>query len=69
MNAPWRRALLTMRCLRRDAVDLWQEVSGAVALEYGLIAALIIVAILGSIIELGDTLLALPLQLLADAMS
>ena len=58
-----------MRCLRRDAVNLRHEVSGAVAVEYGLIAALIIVAIVGSIIQLGDALLALPLQLLADAMS
>jgi Flp pilus assembly pilin Flp len=51
----------------RSAVDLWQEHRGAVALEYGLIAALIAVAILGSIIYLGETLFGLPLQSLIDA--
>jgi Flp pilus assembly pilin Flp len=55
------------RWIGRTAVDLWQETSGAVALEYGLIAALIAVAILGSIVYLGETLFGLPLQSLIDA--
>ena len=43
-------------------VGLWQADNGAIAIEYGLIAALIAVAILGTIAELGNTLFALPLQ-------
>jgi hypothetical protein len=38
-----------------------------VALEYGLIAALIAVAILGSIVQLSESLVGLPLQSLIDA--
>jgi Flp pilus assembly pilin Flp len=56
-----------MRCLRQDASDLLREVSGAVALEYGLIASLIIVAILGSLVAVRDALVNLPLQALVDA--
>ncbi|MEM7022394.1 MAG: hypothetical protein AAF637_07335 [Pseudomonadota bacterium] len=69
MTPPCRRTLMTMRCFRQSASDLWHETSGAVALEYGLIASLIIVAILGAIAELGDTLLGLPLQAIADALA
>ena len=40
---------------------------GAIAVEYGLLAALIALAILGRSVELGEALLALPLQSLIDA--
>ena len=69
MNAPCRRTLPTTRWIRRNAVDLCQEASGAVAVEYGLIAALIMVAILGTIVQVGDALFGLPFQLLIDAFT
>lgn len=40
--------------------------TGAVAIEYGLIAALIALAILGSLVQLGESVLGLPLQSLID---
>jgi Flp pilus assembly pilin Flp len=52
---------------RRRAVDLWQDTCGAIAVEYGLIAALIALAVIGSITQLGETLFGLPLQALVDA--
>lgn len=67
MKAPSQRTMPRSRWIGRTAVDLCQETSGAVALEYGLIAALIAVAILGSIVYLGETLFGLPLQSLIDA--
>lgn len=68
MNAPCERTLLTARWIWRNAVELWQEATGAVALEYGLIAALIAVAILGSLVEVRDALVGLPLQSVVDAL-
>jgi Flp pilus assembly pilin Flp len=64
-----KRQLTTLRSrsLGQHLVDLWQEAAGSVAIEYGLIAALIVLAILGSIVQLGEALLGLPLQLLVDA--
>jgi Flp pilus assembly pilin Flp len=47
--------------LRRDA-------GGAVALEYGLLAALVVMAILGSLRSLGVSLLNLPLTSLITAL-
>lgn len=67
MNAPCEHTLLTARWIWRNTVGLWQEATGAVALEYGLIAALIAVAILGSLVEVRDALVGLPLQSVIDA--
>ncbi|MGH6917214.1 MAG: Flp family type IVb pilin [Geminicoccaceae bacterium] len=62
------RTTVSARSIGRGAVSFWQETSGAVALEYGLIAALIAVAILGTLIELGESVLGLPLQSIIDAL-
>jgi Flp pilus assembly pilin Flp len=62
------RTTLNARSLGRCADSFWQETSGAIALEYGLIAALVAVAILGSIIHLGEAVFGLPLQALVDAL-
>jgi hypothetical protein len=67
MTVRFQRTVLRARSIGRSAVDVWQETSGAVALEYGLIAALIAVAILGSIVQLSESLVGLPLQSLIDA--
>jgi Flp pilus assembly pilin Flp len=69
MTVKRQRTTLNARSMGQNAVDFWQETSGAVALEYGLIAALIAVAILGSIIQLGESLFGLPLQSLIDAFA
>lgn len=53
---------------RRRALNLWRDASGAIAVEYGLIAALVAVVIIGSLTNLGETLLALPLQSVIDAI-
>jgi Flp pilus assembly pilin Flp len=53
----------------QDALAQLGDESGAVALEYGLIAALIVLAVLGTIIQIGDSLFGLPLQLLVDALA
>ena len=53
---------------RRLPVALWEDTIGAVALEYGLIAALIAVVLIASLRELGATLLGLPLQSIIDAI-
>jgi len=62
------RTTLTQRSVRQQAIRLWQETSGATAMEYGLIAALIAVAILASLHALGATLIGLPLQSIVDAI-
>ena len=67
MKLACQRTMLSARRARESAFDLWQQTSGAVALEYGLIAALIAVAIIGSIVELGDALLGLPLESIIGA--
>jgi Flp pilus assembly pilin Flp len=48
---------------------LWDETKAAVAIEYGLIAALIVLAILGSIKALGVDLGGLPLASIVAALS
>lgn len=53
---------------RRRVLDFWRDASGAIAVEYGLIAALVAVVIIGSLTQLGETLLALPLQSVIDAI-
>jgi Flp pilus assembly pilin Flp len=55
---PWRNALTRLA-----------DETGAVALEYGLIAALIAVAILGTIVQLSESLVGLPLQSIIDAFT
>lgn len=53
----------------RHPAHLWQDSNGAVAVEYGLIVALIALAILVSLRELGAALLGLPLQSIIDAIT
>jgi Flp pilus assembly pilin Flp len=48
----------------RTAARLQADASGAVALEYGLIAALVVVAILGGLRTLGISVVNLPLSAL-----
>jgi len=55
------------RTIGRNAADLWHETSGAVAIEYGLIAALVSLVIFGALVQVRDSLLNLPLQSLIDA--
>ena len=62
------RTMPTPRLVGRHAIRLWQDTSGATAMEYGLIAALIAVAILASLHQLGATLIGLPLQSIVDAI-
>ena len=52
----------------QSALALLADETGAVALEYGLIAALIAVAILGTLIQLREAVLGLPLQSIVDAL-
>jgi Flp pilus assembly pilin Flp len=61
------RKTLSAPSIRQSAIDFWQEATGAIAIEYGLIAALIALAILGSIVQLGEAILGLPMQALIDA--
>lgn len=42
---------------------------GAVAIEYGLIAALIVLVVIGALVQLGDSLVSLPLPKLIDAFT
>ena len=53
---PWQHALARLADER-----------GAIAIEYGLIAALIALAIIGTLFEVGEAVLALPMQSLIDA--
>jgi Flp pilus assembly pilin Flp len=57
------------RPLWRSALASLTDETGAVAIEYGLIAALIAVAILGTLARLGESILGLPLQSLIDAFT
>ena len=57
----------TRRSRRPTAARLKADASGAVALEYGLLAALVAVAILGSLRTLGISLINLPLPSLIAA--
>ena len=47
---------------------LWADERGATAVEYGLIAALIVLAILSGIKTLGVSIAAMPLQSIVDAI-
>jgi Flp pilus assembly pilin Flp len=69
MTVKRQRTTLKARSIGRIAVSFWQETSGVTALEYGLIVALIAVAILGSIILLGESLFGLPLGSVVDALA
>jgi Flp pilus assembly pilin Flp len=69
VKAPCRRTLPRARRFGQNAINLWQETSGGVAIEYGLIAALIAVAIIGSLVGLRDALVGLPLQTIIDAIA
>jgi Flp pilus assembly pilin Flp len=53
----------------QSALTQLADESGAVAIEYGLIAALIALAILGTLVQLRESLVGLPLQLLIDAFN
>jgi Flp pilus assembly pilin Flp len=55
-RAPWQKVLTRLA-----------DQTGAVAMEYGLIAALIALAILGTLLQLGGSVANLPLQSLVDA--
>ena len=54
---------------RQNAFTWLADESGAVAVEYGLLVALIALAVLGTIIQLGEALFGLPLQLLIDSFA
>ena len=62
------RTMPRPRLIGRHAIRLWREISGATAMEYGLIAALIAVAILAALHQLGATIVGLPLQSIIDAI-
>ena len=53
---------------RRLALSFLADESGATAVEYGLIAALIVVAILSGLKTLGNDLVNLPLQSIINAI-
>ena len=50
--------MMTFAALRRHAVDFLDNSDGATAVEYGLIAAGIFVAIITIVYQLGDTVAA-----------
>jgi Flp pilus assembly pilin Flp len=52
----------------RPILSLMTDQTGAIAVEYGLIAALIAVVLIGSLTRLGETLVGLPLQSVINAM-
>jgi Flp pilus assembly pilin Flp len=58
---------LTRGSRRQTAARLLADTNGAVAVEYGLLAALIVMAILGSLRTLGVNLVNLPLPSLIAA--
>ncbi len=57
------------RTAKRHAADLGADTSGAVAIEYALLIAMIAIAIMGTIGQLGTALVSLPLPALIDAFS
>jgi Flp pilus assembly pilin Flp len=57
----------TRRSGRQTAARLLADTNGAVAVEYGLLAALVVMAILGSLRTLGINLVNLPLPSLIAA--
>ena len=64
MKAGLRRSLPRWRNLAR----LQANETGATAVEYGLIAALVVLAILGGLKALGADIAGLPLQSIIDAI-
>ena len=52
-----------------SALDLVRSAAGGIAMEYGLLVALIAVAILGTVAQLGGALVNLPLPALANALA
>jgi Flp pilus assembly pilin Flp len=60
---------LNHRALRNAAIDLVEDPRGTIAIEYGLLAALVAVVILGSIKALGVNLAGLPLEAIIAALS
>lgn len=52
----------------RSAVTLAADEAGATAVEYGLICALIVLAIISALKALGANMAALPLQSIIDAL-
>ena len=65
MNAALRRSLPRWQAL----AALRADETGATAAEYGLIAALVALALLGGLKALGADLAGLPLQSIIDAMT
>ena len=66
MNARVRRSIHQTRC--QQALRRIAEEAGALGVEYGLLVALIALAILGTIRTLGVSLGSLPLQSIIDAI-
>ena len=65
-----------MNAALRTSLPRWQALAalradetGATAVEYGLIAALVALALLGGLKALGADLVGLPLQSIVDAMT
>ena len=66
MNARFCKSTHQSRC--RRALSRVAEESGAIGVEYGLLAALIALVIMGTIRSLGVSLATLPLQSIVDAI-
>ena len=66
MNA--RACNSTHQTRRQRAVSRLAEETGAIGVEYGLLAALIALVILGTVRSLGVSLASLPLQSIIDAI-
>ena len=58
----------TYQTSRQRAVSRLADDTGAIGVEYGLLIALIAIAILGTVRSLGVSLATLPLQSIIDAM-
>jgi pilus assembly protein Flp/PilA len=66
-SGPWRQTRLPS--VAQMLAHLRRNNEGGVAIEYGLIAALIVVAILGVLGDVSDALIGLPLGAIIDALS
>ena len=64
-----RASIMTARRLWRTVAALRAHTSGAIAIEYGLIAALVTIAILGVLRELGGSLVGLPMAQIVAALA
>jgi Flp pilus assembly pilin Flp len=53
----------------KNALALLADETGAIAAEYGLLAAMIALAVLGTLVEIRDALVGLPLQMIVDALT